>query len=72
MKLDRKFKNVLYQKLGNQWFIFSELDNGEVIYTALPKDFNPSNKRELVYLRDEEKKSAKVAPHKNPPIETSL
>ena len=32
---------VLFQKLGNTWYAFSEVDQEEVIYTALPKGINP-------------------------------
>ena len=31
---------VLYQKLGNVWYAFCEIE-GELIFTALPKNINP-------------------------------
>jgi hypothetical protein len=32
--------DVLFQKLGNTWYIFSEIDN-EVVYSAMPDGMDP-------------------------------
>ncbi len=32
---------VLYQKLGNTWYAFAEI-NGEVLFRALPEGTNPN------------------------------
>lgn len=31
---------VLFQKLGNSWYVFSEVEN-DVIYSALPEGMDP-------------------------------
>ena len=35
---DAKNQNVLFQKLGNTWYVFSEVDN-EIIYSAMPEEW---------------------------------
>lgn len=35
-----KTREVLFQKMGNNWFIFSEVNN-EMIYSMLPLGMNP-------------------------------
>lgn len=35
-------KEVLFQKLGNVWFVFSEVE-GDVIYSQLPEGVNPKS-----------------------------
>ena len=40
--------DVLFQKIGNVWYAFSEIDN-EIIYSALPKGICPkTSKLELI------------------------
>lgn len=34
------WQKVLYQKLGNQWFLFTEV-NGEMKYSVLPPGIHP-------------------------------
>lgn len=53
-------QEVLFQKLGNQWFIFSE-KNGTLIFTALPKGINPLKTDFSLYevIRDLEEKSSR-------------
>ncbi len=52
-------KEVLFQKLGTTWYVFSEI-NGEVIYSAMPKGLDPkSTKLELYEVI--EKHISKVA-----------
>lgn len=33
-------KEVLFQKLGQTWFIFTEIDD-EVVYSAMPEGMDP-------------------------------
>lgn len=33
-------KEVLFQKLGNTWYIFTEVDN-RVVYSAMPEGMDP-------------------------------
>ena len=39
---------VLYQKLGDKWYLFTEI-KGEVIFTALPKNLNPFENKVEIY-----------------------
>ena len=44
---------VLFQKLGNTWFIFTEINN-ELIYSAMPEGMDPrSTKLELYHVIEE-------------------
>ena len=46
-------QDVLFQKLGNTWFIFSEI-NEELIYSRLPEGMDPySTKLELYEVLEE-------------------
>ncbi len=46
-KLQEITKEVLFQKLGRTWYIFTEIDN-EVVYSAMPEGMDPrSTKLEL-------------------------
>jgi len=40
--------DVLFQKLGNTWFIFSEID-GEIIYSAMPAGMDPRDTKLELY-----------------------
>lgn len=54
-------KEVLFQKLGNTWYIFTEV-NSEVIYSAMPDGMDPrSTKLELFEVIENHMK--KVATH---------
>ena len=54
-------KEVLFQKLGSTWFVFSEVDD-EVIYSTLPEGMDPySIKLELFEVIEEHMN--KVARH---------
>lgn len=47
MTVQYKGTEVLFQKLGNNWFIFAEI-NDEVIYSTMPEGMDPySTKLEL-------------------------
>ena len=39
-KLNNTTSEVLFQKLGNTWFVFSEV-KGDMIYSALPEGMDP-------------------------------
>ena len=53
MKKQIKESEVLFQKLGNVWYVFSEVD-GECIYSALPQGMDPhSTKLELFEVIEE-------------------
>jgi hypothetical protein len=46
-------KEVLFQKLGNTWYVFTEI-NEELIYSALPTGMDPhSTKMELFEVIEE-------------------
>ncbi len=52
-------REVLFQKLGNTWYAFTEIDK-EIFYTALPRGVNPhSGQIELYNIIEQE--SEKVA-----------
>lgn len=54
-------KEVLFQKLGQTWYIFTEVNN-EVVYSAMPDGMDPrSTKLELFEVIEEHMK--KVATH---------
>ena len=54
-------KEVLFQKLGQTWYIFTEV-NEEVVYSAMPDGMDPrSTKLELFEVIEEHMK--KVATH---------
>ncbi|PIP91350.1 MAG: hypothetical protein COW01_14710 [Bdellovibrionales bacterium CG12_big_fil_rev_8_21_14_0_65_38_15] len=51
---------VLFQKLGQTWYVFSEINN-ELVYSALPEGMDPrSTKLELFHvIEDHMKKVSK-------------
>lgn len=52
---------VLFQKVGNTWFVFTEI-SGDMVYSALPQGMNPhSTKLELFQVI--ESHMSKVAKH---------
>jgi hypothetical protein len=55
-------KDVLFQKVGNTWFIFSEV-NGEVVYSVMPEGMDPKTTKLELYQIIEDHMS-KVASHK--------
>ena len=55
-------KDVLFQKIGNTWFIFSEVNN-EVIYSVMPTGMDPrTTKLELYQVIEDH--LTRVASHK--------
>jgi hypothetical protein len=56
-------RDVLFQKIGQTWFIFSE-SNGEVIYSVMPHGMDPrTTKLELYQVIEDH--IDRVANHKN-------
>ncbi len=55
-------KDVLFQKIGNKWFIFSEVNN-EVVYSVMPEGMDPKTTKLELYAIIEEHMT-KVAGHK--------
>ena len=53
--------DVLFQKLGNTWYAFSEIDD-EIIYSALPKGMSPrTSKLELINIVEKHLKKVSKA-----------
>ena len=60
--VENNVKDVLFQKVGNTWFIFSEV-NGEVVYSVMPEGMDPkTTKLELYQIIEDH--MGKVASHK--------
>lgn len=55
-------KDVLFQKIGNTWFIFSEVNN-EAVYSVMPEGMDPKTTKLELYAIIEEHMT-KVASHK--------
>ena len=69
-KTKNQVKDVLFQKIGNTWFIFSEVNN-EVIYSVMPHGMDPkSTKLELFSIIEEH--MTKVASNKRRSSEASV
>lgn len=57
-----QIKDVLFQKIGNTWFIFSEVNN-EPVYSVMPHGMDPKEtKLELFEIIEEH--MTKMAAHK--------
>ena len=65
-----QIKDVLFQKIGNTWFIFSEVNN-EIVYSVMPKGMDPKEtKLELFEIIEEH--MTKVASNKRRSPEASV
>jgi hypothetical protein len=61
-------KEVLFQKLGTTWFIFTEVNN-EVVYSAMPEGMDPrETKLELYDVIEEHLKKVSTHPRYNPSV----
>lgn len=69
-KTKAQVKDVLFQKIGNTWFIFSEVNN-EVVYSVMPQGMDPKETKLELYEIIEEHMS-KVANHKRRAPEASV
>lgn len=59
--MENSQKEVLFQKMGNTWFVFTEVEN-DVVYSALPAGMDPrTTKLELYDIIEDH--MAKVADH---------
>ena len=68
-KTKSQVKDVLFQKIGQTWFIFSEVNN-EVVYSVMPQGMDPkSTKLELYQIIEDH--LTKVASHKRRSMEVS-
>lgn len=62
-KTNKETNEVLFQKMGNTWYVFTEV-KGEIIYSALPNGMDPrATKLELYEVIEEHME--KVARHHN-------
>lgn len=69
-KVKTQVKDVLFQKIGNTWFIFSEVNN-EIVYSVMPQGMDPkSTKLELYEIIEEH--LTKVASNKRRTPEASV
>lgn len=69
-KAKSQVKDVLFQKIGNTWYIFSEVNN-EVVYSVMPQGMDPkTTKLELYEIIEEH--MTKVAGHKRRSPEASV
>ncbi|MFA6238906.1 MAG: hypothetical protein WC635_16330 [Bacteriovorax sp.] len=60
-KSKKQTNEVLFQKLGNTWYVFSEV-KGEMIYSALPTGMDPhTTKLELFEVIEDH--MAKISKH---------
>ena len=47
-QMENQMKEVLFQKMGNRWFVFTEINN-DVIYSALPEGMDPRTTKLELY-----------------------
>jgi hypothetical protein len=69
-KSSANVKDVLFQKIGNTWFIFSEVNN-EVVYSVMPQGMDPKETKLELYNIIEDHMT-KVASHKRRAPEASV
>lgn len=57
-------KELLFQKLGNTWYVFTEVQN-DFIYSALPEGMDPHSTKLEIYevIEDHMAKVAKTKIH---------
>lgn len=60
--------DVLFQKLGQRWYIFAEID-GEIIYSMLPEGMDPHSTKLELYdvIEDHMKRVSNNLKRKNTP-----
>jgi hypothetical protein len=60
--------DVLFQKLGDTWYVFSEI-GGEMVFSALPKGISPESTRVELFASIEEhlKKISKIEKRRRAP-----
>jgi len=47
-KVKNNVKDVLFQKIGHTWFIFSEVNN-EIVYSVMPQGMDPKTTKLELY-----------------------
>ena len=62
--------NVLFQKIGNTWYIFTEIDN-EFVYSAMPEGMDPRNTKLEIYHVIEEHLRTVAGSEKKPLAEAA-
>ncbi len=51
--MENQNQDVLFQKIGNRWYVFAEVD-GETVFTPMPEDVDPkTTKLELYHIIEE-------------------
>lgn len=69
-KTKNNVKDVLFQKIGQTWFIFSEVNN-EIVYSVMPQGMDPkTTKLELYEIIEDH--LTKVAGHKRRSTEANV
>ena len=63
-------KDMLFQKIGNKWYVFAEIDN-EMFFSPFPEGMDPKETKLELYEIIEEHMS-KVASHKRRSPEASV
>lgn len=69
-KTKDQVKDVLFQKIGQTWFIFSEV-NSEVVYSVMPHGMDPKTTKLELYEVIEDHLT-KVAGHKRRGTEANV
>jgi hypothetical protein len=69
-KVKNQVRDVLFQKIGNTWFIFSEV-NSEVVYSVMPQGMDPKDTKLELYEIIEDHMT-KVAAHKRRSSDASV
>jgi len=59
--MENSTREVLFQKMGNTWFVFTEIEN-DIVYSALPEGMDPRTTKLELYTVIEEHME-KVAEH---------
>jgi hypothetical protein len=63
---NKKMNDVLFQKLGNTWYIFTEV-KGEVVYSVLPEGMDPHTTKLELYEVIENHMKKVASNHKRNP-----
>lgn len=61
-KIESEFveKEVLFQKIGSQWYVFS-FDGDQLHFCALPPNMNPKSSKVEIYEQIAKSKAAEAA-----------
>ncbi|MAE58292.1 MAG: hypothetical protein CME69_05385 [Halobacteriovorax sp.] len=66
METQVRHNDVLFQKLGNVWYIFAEIDN-ELVYSTMPDGMDPYTTKLELYevIEDHMEKVSKIQKKKH-------